>query len=89
MAGECLEADAVGLRAESPPRVEGVVRVADAPGEERLVEGDAVGPVNVAVGVDERGLRVQYEAVEVEYEGADHGALSTATFSLRRCPCKR
>ena len=52
-----LERVPVGPRAEGPPRVERVVGVAHAPGEERPVEGHAVGPVDVPVGVDERASR--------------------------------
>ena len=67
-----FERRAIGVRAEAVPGIEGVIGVADAAQEDGAVEGDAVGGVDLGVGVDERGLGVDDETVEVEDEGADH-----------------
>lgn len=69
-----LEGRAIGAWAETVPRIERVVGVADAADEKRFVEGHAMGEVNEAVGFDERPLGVDDEAVEVEDEGANHGS---------------
>ena len=67
-----FEVGAIGVGAETVPRIKGVVGVAGATQEEIAIEGDAMVGVDEAVGVDEGCLGVEDETVEVEDKGADH-----------------
>ena len=80
---------AVALGAEGRPGVEGILGVADTADEDGAVEGDAVGFVDVAVGLDERGFRVEDQSVEVKDEGADHGQSPSADRSGREAPSEK
>ncbi len=75
-----LEGRAVGAGPEGAPGVEGVVGVADAAREERTVERNPVRRMDVAVGVDEGGLGVEDQPVEVEDECPDHGGVAARDF---------
>jgi len=71
-----LESDAVVVSSEVGPRIKGEIGMPDGPEETRMVEGHAVGVVNIGVGADEGGLGVEDKAVEIENESADHGERS-------------
>lgn len=68
-----FQGSAIGTFFKSVPRIEGVIGVADGAEKVGLVEGDAVGGVDVGVGGDEGGLGVEDQPVEIKDEGADHG----------------
>ena len=67
-----LERGLVGAGAEGTPRVEGEIDVPDRVEKFATIEGLPVCRMHVAVGVDERRLRVEDQPVEIENERANH-----------------